>query len=175
MLALPATAGQVNWAHQAGAMQSNGAVVVKSLSGASYAGTSNPAGAVAKANQNASTQPPTVIIQATSTSYSETLPLVVDGLVPPSCPTTFTAVFSRTGTGAFKATDAAYNVSGTRWSLIGLSVNGTLYAAWVADNPAMSGSSASPQPVNGGMIQTYFSAYNSTSRSYNWAVTLCSK
>ena len=56
----------MNWAHQAGAVHSNGAVVIKSLSGGSYAGTGNPIGAVAKANQNASTQPPTVIIQATA-------------------------------------------------------------------------------------------------------------
>ena len=67
LLALPAAAGPVNWAHQAGAVQGNGAVVVKSLSGSSYTGTGNPTGAVAKANQNASTQPPTVIIQATAT------------------------------------------------------------------------------------------------------------
>ena len=47
-------------------MQSNGAVTVKSLSGGSYSATGNPSGAVAKANQNAATQPPTVVIQATS-------------------------------------------------------------------------------------------------------------
>lgn len=40
-------------------------MVVKSLAGGSYAGAQNPAGAVAKANQTAATQPPTVIIQAT--------------------------------------------------------------------------------------------------------------
>ncbi len=68
LAALPpaAVAGSASWAHQAGALQSNGAVTVKSLSGGSYAGTQNPTGAVAKANQNAATQPPTVIIQATS-------------------------------------------------------------------------------------------------------------
>ena len=61
-----AQAGNVNWAHQAGTLQSNGSVTVKSLSGGSYAGTQNPTGAVAKSNQNAATQSPTVIIQATS-------------------------------------------------------------------------------------------------------------
>jgi len=66
MLALPAAAGPVDWAHQNGSVQSNGAVTVKSLSGGSYGATGNPTGAVAKANQNAATQPPTVIIQATS-------------------------------------------------------------------------------------------------------------
>ena len=39
---------------------------MKSLAGGSYAATQNPTGAVAKASQNAATQPPTVIIQATS-------------------------------------------------------------------------------------------------------------
>ena len=39
---------------------------MKSLSGGSYSATGNPSGAVAKANQNAAIQPPTVIIQATA-------------------------------------------------------------------------------------------------------------
>jgi len=68
VLALPAAAGPVDWAHQNGSVQSNGAVTVKSLSGGSYSATGNPSGAVAKANQNAATQPPTVIIQATSSN-----------------------------------------------------------------------------------------------------------
>jgi hypothetical protein len=54
------------WTHQNGSMTSNGAITVKSLSGGSYAGTQNPSGAVAKSNQNAVTQPPTVIVQATA-------------------------------------------------------------------------------------------------------------
>ena len=66
MLALPVAAGPVDWAHQNGSVQSNGGVTVKSLSGGSYSATGNPRGAVAKANQNAATQPPTVVIQATS-------------------------------------------------------------------------------------------------------------
>lgn len=61
-----AVAGSASWAHQAGSLSSNGSVTVKSLSGGSYSTTQNPAGAVAKVNQNAVTQPPTVIIQATS-------------------------------------------------------------------------------------------------------------
>ena len=39
---------------------------MKSLSGGAYAATQNPTGAVAKVNQVAATQPPTVVIQATS-------------------------------------------------------------------------------------------------------------
>jgi hypothetical protein len=41
-------------------------LTVKSLSGGAYGGMENPTGAVARANQSAVTQPPTVIIQATS-------------------------------------------------------------------------------------------------------------
>ena len=61
-----ARAGNASWAHQAGSLSSNGAVTVKSLAGGSTAAMQNPTGAIAKASQNAATQPPTVIIQATS-------------------------------------------------------------------------------------------------------------
>lgn len=68
LLASPAAA-QAVWAHQNGSVLSNGSVSIKSLSGGSYAGTSNPSGAVAKANQNASTQPPTVLVRGRSKAY----------------------------------------------------------------------------------------------------------
>ena len=59
-------AGPVQWTWEAGRQTSNGSITVKSLSGGTtYSGTQNPTGAVAKTNQNAVTQPPTVIIQAT--------------------------------------------------------------------------------------------------------------
>lgn len=60
------TAGQVDWAHQNGSISSNGAVTVKSVTSGSYAGTTNPTGVVAKSNQTANTQPPTVIIKTIS-------------------------------------------------------------------------------------------------------------
>jgi len=61
----PLAAGQ-KWTWEAGKQTSNGQITVKSLSGSTtYSGTQNPTGAVAKTNQNAVTQPPTVIIQAT--------------------------------------------------------------------------------------------------------------
>lgn len=65
--AIPAFCGAqaVSWTHQAAAFQSNGAVTVKSLAGGSYGGPQNPTGAVAKSNQTAATQPPTILIQAT--------------------------------------------------------------------------------------------------------------
>lgn len=59
-------AGPPKWTWEAGKQTSNGSITVKSLSGGTtYSGTQNPTGAVAKTNQNAVTQPPTVIIQAT--------------------------------------------------------------------------------------------------------------
>ena len=61
-----AVAGSTSWAHQAGSLSSNGSVTVKSIAGGSYSATQNPSGAIAKANQVAATQPPTVIVQATA-------------------------------------------------------------------------------------------------------------
>jgi len=60
-------AGTPKWTWEAGKQSSNGAITVKSTNGStSYSGTQNPTGAVAKTNQTAVTQPPTVIVQATS-------------------------------------------------------------------------------------------------------------
>jgi hypothetical protein len=61
---------QPAWAHQAPGFQSNGVITVKSLAGGTYGGTENPTGAVARVNQSAVTQPPTVIIQATGSVYA---------------------------------------------------------------------------------------------------------
>jgi hypothetical protein len=72
LVAAAAPAGaQPAWAHQSPSFQSNGAVTVKSLSGGAYGGTDNPTGTVAKVNQSAITQPPTVIIQATSSAVPQ--------------------------------------------------------------------------------------------------------
>lgn len=60
------------WTWEAGKQTNNGAITLKSTDGStSYTGTQNPTGAVAKSNQTASTQPPTVIIQATSGSGTQ--------------------------------------------------------------------------------------------------------
>ena len=62
-----ALAAGPQWTWEAGKQSSNGAITIKSTNGSTtYTGTQNPTGAVAKTNQNAVTQPPTVIIQATS-------------------------------------------------------------------------------------------------------------
>ena len=63
------------WTWEAGKQTTNGAITVKSASGGgTYSATQNPTGAVAKTNQNAVTQAPTVIVQATAS-----LPIHVAG------------------------------------------------------------------------------------------------
>jgi len=62
------------WVWETGKQTTNGAITLKSASGGgSYSGTRNPTGAVAKMNQSAATQPPTVIIQATATLSIKTV------------------------------------------------------------------------------------------------------
>lgn len=67
LLAPIITLASPQWTWEAGKQTNNGAITLKSTSGSTtYSGTQNPTGAIAKTNQNAVTQPPTVIIQATS-------------------------------------------------------------------------------------------------------------
>lgn len=62
-----ATVAAPQWVWEAGKQTTNGAITLKSASGGgTYSGTRNPTGAVAKVNQSAVTQPPTIIIQSTS-------------------------------------------------------------------------------------------------------------
>lgn len=62
------------WAWSTGKITNNGSITVKSASGAgTYNAVKNPMGAVAKTNQSAITQPPTVIVQATGASGPEEL------------------------------------------------------------------------------------------------------
>ena len=174
----PVAAEPTGWAHQAAGFQSNGAVTVKSLAGSSYVGTQNPTGAVAKANQNAATQAPTVIIQATAAGYAETIPLMTLGTIPPACPAGYHPSFQRTDTGCPGSdVSAVYNVSGTRWSLATLpSGSGSAMAAWFADgSPAYnSGSSGSyvVSPINGPVVACKDS-YTGPLRT--WSASLCSK
>ncbi len=61
-----AASGPAQWTWEAGKQTNDGSITIKSVSGGTtYSGTQNPTGAVAKTNQSAVTQPPTVIIQAT--------------------------------------------------------------------------------------------------------------
>ncbi|MQA40759.1 hypothetical protein [Rugamonas aquatica] len=57
------------WAWSVGKISNNGSVQVQALNGGgSYDIVQNPTGAVAKANQSAMTQPPTVIVQSTGSA-----------------------------------------------------------------------------------------------------------
>lgn len=172
---MPAAAGPVNWAHQAGAVQSNGAVVVKSLNGGSYGGIGNPTGAVAKGNQNASTQPPTVIIQATGSQYVEAVPLLVistNASIPaiPECPSGYSSVFARTGSGSLSP---VFNVAGTRFSLSQFYLSGSGYfvISWFMDGSVVGGSgsnsSMAPQISQVGSIDYPILR--------GWAARLCTK
>jgi len=167
VLALPAAAGPVDWAHQNGSVQSNGAVTVKSLSGGSYSATGNPSGAVAKANQNAATQPPTVIIQATSSANAEMVPLVVTGSsVIPSCPSGYTSVFSKSGTGT-GAMPPVFNVAGSKFTFGYLYYQGSYYVGFTVDTVPVMGYSS-------GTTQLYYPPASITSGT-QWAAALCSK
>jgi hypothetical protein len=131
---LPAAAGQVNWAHQNGTLQSGGQLGVRTVNGAVYSATQNPGGAVAKANQSASTQPVTVQIQATGTQQQELRTFVRDGNgVFPVCPAGFTAVFQYT-TNNCTASPVIFNAGGTRLSLGTGNNGGSQYYAFFADN-----------------------------------------
>ena len=111
VVALPA-AGQPSWAHQAAGFQSNGQVSIKSLSGGSYVGSQNPTGAIAKTNQSATTQPPTVIIQATSSQQELRTFVRLGANVFPTCPIGFTAIFQYSGTDCSN-TGIIYNAGGS--------------------------------------------------------------
>jgi len=53
------------WTWEAGKQTNNGAITIKSTNGSTtYTGTQNPTGSAAKVNQNAATQPPTIVMPA---------------------------------------------------------------------------------------------------------------
>ena len=169
MLALPAAAGPVDWAHQNGSVQSNGAVTVKSLSGGSYSATGNPTGAVAKANQNAIAQPPTVIIQATSgTAFnyqSDCFIMTIAGTGPwigagkMDAANKFTGVIAMTGT--YAATGASNVIlsmltGGATYSMSAQAgyQTGTSYQ-WCGSNTACSGITTGFYNSGGGTYTSY--------------------
>jgi hypothetical protein len=157
---------QVGWAQQAAGFNINGAITVNALSGGSYASTVNPSGVVAKPNQNAVTQSPTVIIQATGSTYAQTYPMIVSGTnVPPTCPTGYTSVFTSFGTGQYSGSPV-FNVAGTRHTFGGYTSNGGNYVGFGSDN--------SPA------ISTNFPLYSvgwllGVASTTAWAANLCTK
>lgn len=152
------------WAWSTGKITNNGSVTVRSANGSStYNAVKNPIGAVAKTNQSAVTQPPTVIIQATSGSsggYQQVMPLLAyDGSVMPAiptCPSGYTSVFTAT-ISRYGNVPTVFNVKGTRFSWGIFSGSGSASAGWMIDVMPMSlGGSAGGV---GGLSMTY-SYYN---------------
>jgi len=167
VLSGPALAAPPQWTWEAGKQTNNGAITIKSTNGStSYSGTQNPTGAVAKTNQNAVTQPPTVIIQATSSGgYSESIPMVSIGTnTIPTCPVGFTSAFSKFGAGYLSAT-AIFNIAGSRFNFGNFYASGNYYVGFLPDN------------YTGAILGLYYRydlgyvADNSTL----WAVALCTK
>ena len=167
-VALPAAA-QPRWAHQAAGFQSNGQVVVRSLSGGSYSGSQNPTGAVAKVNQSAATQPPTVIIQATGSTYSETYPILVNAASAPACPAGYSSIYVGSGTGPI--TTPIVNAGGSRFTLGSYyhpSNGWTFNAIFVDGLPLVS--NLNNFALNIGTANGYVGGAN-----YPWAARICSK
>lgn len=51
------------WTWEAGKQTNNGAITIKSINGSTtYTGTQNPTASAVRVNQNAATQPPTIVI-----------------------------------------------------------------------------------------------------------------
>jgi hypothetical protein len=167
-LSAGSVAAQVGWAQQAAGFTSNGAIEVKSLSGGIFTSTVNPNGAVAKANQSAVTQPPTVVIQATSGSYSEIVPLGSSNtLVIPACPTGYHSIWSLNGSGPYPISYT--NIAGTRFSFGPTTNNGSTYVSFFLDNmPTGTGG------ITGFIAPSMFAQAGSRTL-FNWAANLCSK
>lgn len=60
-----AFAAEPQWTWEAGKQTNNGSITIKSIDGSTtYTGTQNPTASSVKVNQNAATQPPTIIMPA---------------------------------------------------------------------------------------------------------------
>jgi hypothetical protein len=169
LAALPAAAGQVDWAHQNGSLQSNGSVAVRSLSGVNSSVAQNPNGAVAKTNQSAATQPATVLVQATSgTAFnyqSDCFIMTIGGNGPwigagkIDAANKFTGVIALTGK---NASTGASNVilsmmtGGSNYSVSGSSGYQTATSyQWCGSNTACSGISEGYYNSGGGTWTSY--------------------
>lgn len=177
LCAVPAFAGPgPAWAWDASKITNNGSVQIQSTNGSStYNVVQNPTGAVAKANQSALTQPPTVIIQATSGGYAEAKPLLDNtSNVPPSCPAGYTRVFTANGLGCPSST---FNVAGTRFSLYvyGDGGGGTSLSWAVDQAPYFSRSSGSGTAAGAYAACSQFVDYGSPVALKPWAASLCTK
>lgn len=65
-------AGTPQWTWEAGTQTNNGAITIKSTDGVTtYAGTQNPTANTVHINQNAATQPPTVVVPSSSSAPNQ--------------------------------------------------------------------------------------------------------
>jgi len=152
-------------------------VTVKSLAGGSYAGTQNPTGAVAKANQNAATQAPTVIIQATSAANSQMIPLLGITSTPPSCPVGYHSVWSASSTSSGCTFPPVFNIAGSRFSFTVMQNSGAATAiGFLLDgNPAFPQGFYSPYANKWTGLPVTMLQVCSSSPSDPWSATLCSQ
>jgi hypothetical protein len=158
------------WASTAGKITNNGSVTVKSSSGAStYNAVKNPVGAVAKTNQSAVTQPPTVIIQATAGGAAaprQCQPKLVQSTVMPSCGAGYTSVWQESGKGCTQA--STFNIDGTTWSFGQVTGQNAAYHGFMNDNDTrVPGGGAGPVGLS--MTCVYVSS------QYDYSANLCCK
>jgi hypothetical protein len=155
--AAPTGAAPVGWAHQAPSYQQDGQITVKGSSGLTYSSQLNPVGAVAKTDQAASVQSPTVIIQSTNSGNAETIPLINASSTAPTCPAGYSASFSKSGAGC---PTTIWNIGGSRFSLV-----------WNGGSNLGFGTESFPGLAAGG-------GYGTTPMAVctgNWSAVLCTK
>lgn len=161
---------------------------VKSFAGGTYAATQNPTGAVAKVNQVAATQPPTVIIQATGGAVPQCVPKFLTGSTRPpipSCSSGYTQVWadqSASASGGWyidtctaqSGDDAVYNINGSDISFrkVHNSSSGHSSRAFV---------SSSAMSILGGTSTGYYDmsttvvSCSSSTYTQAWSAALCCK
>lgn len=127
------------WAWSAGKISNNGAVSVKSATGAgTLNAVQNPIGAVAKTNQSAVTQPPTVIIQATSNAgYAQAMPLLASGTSTiPACPAGYTSIWTSSSSTPVNPSSLApiFNIGGTRFGFGVFTLSGSTVVGFYLDH-----------------------------------------
>jgi len=167
------------WTWEAGKQTNNGAITIKSTNGSTtYPGTQNPTGAVAKTNQNAVTQPPTVIIQATGgVGYPEALVVTSSIQTIPACPTGYKSVYAEVSpsAGGWYAdtcpVNNVYNMGGTRFSLV-KTISGSGYLSpTIQVDGALTNISNSNTNQGGGLGSTC----SSNSYGNPWGINVCTK
>lgn len=176
LLALPGVtnAAPPQWTWEAGKQSNNGAITLKSVNGATtYNGTQNPTGAVAKTNQNAVTQPPTVVIQSTGNSgYAEIIPYISVGTTSlPTCPIGYSILWSGESS-VHGMSPKIFNAGGSRFNLTGffLPSNGYTYYGWNVD-----GEINKPSYATTGVLEIGTTFWGSYGFPTSWSAVLCTK